>query len=148
MYEINPKIKGHFILQHLALVYAVICQPFVDECQFRCRANACGICGGQSSTWTGIPPYHPMTAVYPYSSSFSSTNFTLYQDRREKPGNLKNAMLFRKSCSISCKSTYTLRDSKRWEDMEINVYPTRCRIALNIFAPFYPNNLISNPGAL
>jgi len=56
MYEINPKIKGHFSLQHLALVYAVIRHPFAAECQVRCRASQCGICGEQNSTWTGFPP--------------------------------------------------------------------------------------------
>ena len=56
MYEINPKINGHFSLQHLALIYAVIRQPFAVECQVRYRGSPCGICGGQSSTWTGFPP--------------------------------------------------------------------------------------------
>jgi hypothetical protein len=88
-----------------------------------------------------------MAALFLFSSS--STTFTAYRRRQpEKPENLKNAMLFRKSGSISCKSTYTLRDSKRWERMEINEYPTRCRISLNMFVPYYSNNLISNPEAL
>jgi hypothetical protein len=75
-----------------AMAPAVSRQPLTAEARVRSRVSLCGICGGQSGTWTG---FSPSTSVFPFQ--FHSTGAPLQ-------GKMKKLSSSSQGCSIRLKA--------------------------------------------